>query len=55
VEPQAWTRRGIANQLEVSLRAIAYIIAGHMQHHLGTLGERYGLAIDPAGAGGRPA
>ncbi|CAN5164291.1 DinB family protein [soil metagenome] len=51
VEPQAWTRRGIANQLEVSLRAIAYIIAGHMQHHLGTLGERYNLVIDPAGAG----
>lgn len=45
VEPHAWTRRGTANGTEVSLRAVAYIIAGHMQHHLRTLRERYGLAM----------
>jgi hypothetical protein len=38
----AWTRRGIANGKEVSVRALAYAIAGHARHHLEVLGERYG-------------
>ncbi|HZG50541.1 MAG TPA: DinB family protein [Pyrinomonadaceae bacterium] len=37
----AWLRRGIANESEVSVRAIAYIIAGHELHHVGILRERY--------------
>jgi hypothetical protein len=34
-------RRGKANNNEVSVRAIAWIIAGHERHHLRILRERY--------------
>jgi len=37
----AWTRRGVANKTEVSVRALAYIIAGHELHHRRILRERY--------------
>ena len=37
-------RRGIANGAEVSVRALAHIIAGHELHHVSLLKERYGLA-----------
>ena len=38
---EAWTRRGIASDNEVSVRALAYIIAGHELHHNGVLNQRY--------------
>jgi len=38
---QAWTRRGIANKNEVSVRALAYTIAGHELHHRRILEEKY--------------
>jgi len=34
-------RRGIANGREISVRALAWIIAGHERHHLRILRERY--------------
>jgi uncharacterized damage-inducible protein DinB len=37
----AWSRRGIANGVEVTVRAIAYIIAGHELHHRNIIQERY--------------
>jgi len=37
----AWMRRGIANNAEVSVRALAYIIAGHELHHREILHTRY--------------
>jgi hypothetical protein len=37
----AWMRRGVVNGREVSVRALAYITAGHARHHLGVLRERY--------------
>jgi hypothetical protein len=37
----AWTRRGIANKNEVSVRAIAYTLAGHELHHRRILEEKY--------------
>ncbi len=37
----AWMRRGIANKNEVSVRAIAYTIAGHELHHRRILEEKY--------------
>jgi uncharacterized damage-inducible protein DinB len=37
----AWTRRGVANNAEVSVRALAYIMAGHELHHLRVIRERY--------------
>jgi hypothetical protein len=38
---EAWTRRGIVSGKEVSVRALAYITAGHPRHHLKILRERY--------------
>lgn len=37
----AWSRTGIASNNEVSVRALAYIIAGHELHHMKILRERY--------------
>jgi len=38
---EAWGRRGLASDNEVSVRALAYIIAGHEAHHVRILRERY--------------
>ena len=45
LEPNAWERTGIANNVEISVRALAYIIAGHELHHKAILKDRYGLGI----------
>ena len=37
----AWTRRGAANENEVSVRALAFITAGHGRHHIAIIRERY--------------
>jgi hypothetical protein len=39
--PEAWDRRGVASDNPVTVRALAYIIAGHELHHLNILKERY--------------
>ena len=41
MDEHAWTRRGTANNAEVSVRALAYIIAGHELHHREILSTRY--------------
>lgn len=38
---EALLRRGPANGKEVSVRSLAWIIAGHEAHHIRVLGERY--------------
>jgi uncharacterized damage-inducible protein DinB len=38
---EEWLRRGVANQKEVSVRAIAWTMAGHEIHHRNVLQERY--------------
>ena len=40
-DDEAWLRRGAANDTEVSVRALAYILAGHETHHKQILRERY--------------
>lgn len=40
-DDDAWMRRGTANNNEVTVRAIAYIIAGHELHHRMALQEKY--------------
>jgi uncharacterized damage-inducible protein DinB len=40
---EAWERRGNANGFEVTVRALAWTIAGHELHHRKTLRERYRL------------
>jgi uncharacterized damage-inducible protein DinB len=41
LDDAAWSRRGLANKNEVSVRALAYIIAGHELHHRRILQEKY--------------
>jgi uncharacterized damage-inducible protein DinB len=44
----AWLRRGVANKNEVTVRALAFVIAGHELHHRRILEERYFPAIPRA-------
>src|SRR5580693_2130308 len=39
--PEAWMRSGVASDNPFTVRAMAYIIAGHMAHHVTILRERY--------------
>jgi DinB family protein len=41
VEPAAWNRKGTANGKEVTVRALAFITAGHLDHHIEILKSRY--------------
>ena len=38
---EAWERRGVANNVEFTVRSIPYIIAGHELHHVFILKQRY--------------
>ncbi|HUP41347.1 MAG TPA: DinB family protein [Vicinamibacterales bacterium] len=44
-ESEDWDRIGNANGKAVSARALAYIMAGHVRHHVALLRERYGLEV----------
>jgi DinB superfamily len=39
--PEAWARRGVASDTTFTVRALAYIAAGHVIHHVAILQERY--------------
>ncbi len=41
LDEAAWLRRGTANKNEVSVRAIAYTMAGHELHHRRILEQKY--------------
>ncbi|MCY9695501.1 DinB family protein [Paenibacillus alginolyticus] len=41
ISEAAWLRKGIANNNEISARALAFVIAGHAQHHLGVIQQKY--------------
>jgi uncharacterized damage-inducible protein DinB len=41
LDDEAWLRRGVANDSEISVRALAYILAGHETHHMQIIRERY--------------
>ncbi|HXK01690.1 MAG TPA: DinB family protein [Verrucomicrobiae bacterium] len=40
-DPDAWQRQGMASNNPISVRAVAYVIAGHERHHMRVLRERY--------------
>ncbi|MEN8249568.1 MAG: DinB family protein [Bacteroidota bacterium] len=40
---EALSRTGTANKMPIDVKSIFYLIAGHCQHHLNILRERYGL------------
>jgi len=41
LDEAAWNRRGTANQNQITVRAIAFIMAGHLRHHMKVLREHY--------------
>ena len=43
----AWERRGQASGKSISTRAIAYIMVGHVTHHMAVLRERYLVSSSP--------
>jgi hypothetical protein len=38
---ESWVRGGVASDKPVSVRALAYVVAGHVIHHVNVLRERY--------------
>ena len=42
---EEWRNMGTANGHPISVRALAFIMAGHVRHHLDILSERYGLGV----------
>ena len=50
LDAQAWTRMGTASDRPVSVRALYFLSAGHVRHHLDILAERYGIAALLPGA-----
>jgi len=47
-DEEAWSKRGVASQKEVTARALGFITAGHQIHHRRILEERYFPAIPRA-------
>ena len=41
LDEDAWMRKGVANKNDVTVRALAYITAGHELHHRGILEDKY--------------
>ena len=41
LDTEAWMRQGIANRKEISVRALAYVIAGHELHHRKMIKDKY--------------
>jgi hypothetical protein len=39
--PPAWERRGVASGVPVTVRALAWISAGHLAHHAAIIRDRY--------------
>ena len=48
----AWKRKGQASGKSITTRALAYIMVGHVSHHLAVLEERYRDALDLRSQGG---
>ena len=42
-----WAQMGTANDARITTRALAYIMAGHVRHHMAVLQERYAEAVNP--------
>jgi len=43
LDEESWMRTGTANENQVSVRALAFIMAGHVRHHMGVLRDKYEL------------
>jgi uncharacterized damage-inducible protein DinB len=40
-DEEQWDRAGVANEVQMSVRAVAYIVTGHAAHHMAVIRERY--------------
>jgi hypothetical protein len=45
LSPEQWRLAGVANGVSNTVRAIAYVMAGHVRHHLRVMAERYGVEV----------
>src|SRR5262245_42297605 len=43
--PEQWRGSGTANGKSITVRALAYVMVGHVRHHLHLLKERYGIIV----------
>lgn len=43
--PEMFSRQGVASGYNFTVRALVYILAGHVQHHLVSLKEDYGVKV----------
>jgi len=41
LQDRDWLRNGTANKVSISVRALAWVTAGHVRHHIGVLRSRY--------------
>jgi hypothetical protein len=41
LDEASWLRMGTANNAQITVRALTFIMAGHVRHHMGVLRERY--------------
>lgn len=46
LDERSWSATGQASGMTVSVRAIAYVMVGHVRHHVNALEERYALTMD---------
>ena len=46
LDDAGWSARGEASGMSVTVRGLAYIMAGHVRHHVAVLKERYGLTLE---------
>ena len=47
LRPEQWRLAGVANGVSNTVRGLAWVMAGHVRHHLRVLAERYGVAAAP--------
>jgi len=41
LDAAAWLRRGVASEMPISVRALAWLSTGHLLHHLRSLREEH--------------
>ncbi|TWT81824.1 DinB superfamily protein [Planctomycetes bacterium CA13] len=47
ITPKAWDRMGTADGQQVSVRTVAWIAAGHLQHHMEIIAKRCDITLPP--------
>jgi len=45
LDDDRWAASGVANNRRITLRALGFLMGGHVRHHLNGLRERYGVDV----------